>query len=196
MIRDLDSTVEQLLTSQASPGSELANAEIKFDIPDAQWRNALSNLTVNCYLYDIHENMALRTYEPLVQRSPDQTRAAHREAPRRINCAYCITAWSTALTDAVLEEHRILSQVLQILLKNPTIPSSVLQGGLVNQIKPYPTVIASSDGMKNNPEFWGALDQQLKPSLNYVITLAMMLDEEPAELPRVVSEVNVIENHL
>lgn len=196
MIRDLDATIEQLLTTLATPSSELAGADISFDIPDATWRDALSSLTVNCYLYDVHENLELRTYEPLVQRNSDNTLVAVRKAPRRINCAYCITAWSAATTDAVLEEHRILGQVLQVLLKNPTIPNDVLQGDLVNQIPPYPTVIASSDGMKNNPEFWGALDQQLKPSLNYILTLAMMLDEAPSELPSVVDEVRVVEHHL
>ena len=43
------------------------------------------------------------------------------------------------------------------------------------------------------PEFWGALDQQLKPSLNYTITLALLLDEEPPSdaVLNVVEEVNV-----
>jgi hypothetical protein len=38
-------------------------------------------------------------------------------------------------------------------------------------------VIASQDGIgKNHPQFWTALDQKLKPSLNYIVTLAMSLD--------------------
>ena len=197
MIRDLDATIEQLLTTAAPGGSELAGADISFDIPDATWRDALIGLTVNCYLFDVHENLELKTNEAIVQRNPvDNTVIAVRKAPRRINCAYCITAWSAASTDAVLEEHRILSQVLHVLLTNPTIPNAVLQGDLVNQIPPYPTVIASSDGMKNNPEFWGALDQQLKPSLNYIVTLAMMVDDAPVVSPSVVDEVRVVENHL
>lgn len=196
MIRDLDATVEALLTTAAPLGSELAGADISFDIPDATWRDSLSSLTVNCYLYDIHENRELRTNEALVQRDADNNVVAVRKAPRRINCAYCITAWSAATTDAVLEEHRILSQVLHVLLTNPTIPDAILQGGLVDQIPPYPTVIASSDGMKNNPDFWGALDQQLKPSLNYIVTLAMMVDDAPAAAPDAVDELRIIENHI
>lgn len=193
MIRDLDDTIQELLETRAPPGSELAGADITFDLPDADWRAGVNTLTVNCYLYDIRENRDLRTVEPLLQRSPDGTRATRRQAPARIDCAYCITAWSPATDESVLEEHRLLSQVLKVLLQNPTIPAGVLQGGLVDQIPPYPTVIASPDGVKNQPEFWGALDQQLKPSLNYVVTLAMILDEPPAELPRVPEEVRVIE---
>lgn len=196
MIRDLDDTIEQLLIQNAPPGSELAGADISFDLPDAEWRSALDTLTVNCYLYDIRENLGLRTREPVLQRSPDGTRGIRRPAPVRIDCAYCITAWSRAIDESVLEEHRLLSQVLMVLLRNPTIPLSALQGSLANQVPPYPTVIASPEGVKNQPEFWGALDQQLKPSLSYVITLAVMLDDAPAQLPLAVDEVVVDTKHM
>lgn len=196
MIRDLDATIEELITTRAEAGSELAAADISFEIPDATWRSGLTNLTVNCYLYDVHENLEMRTYEPIVQRDTDNSLLAVRQAPRRINCAYCITAWSTATTDAVLEEHRVLGQILRVLLTFPTLPADTLQGSLTDQIPPYPTVVASSDGMKNNPDFWGALDQQLKPSLNYIITLAMMLDEEPTEAPASVDEIVIEEHHM
>jgi hypothetical protein len=173
----------------------LAGADISFDLPDADWRGGLETLTVNCYLYDIRENLELRTREPVLQRSPDGTRATRRPPPVRIDCAYCITAWSRATEESVLEEHRLLSQVLLVLLRNPTIPASALQGSLVNQVPPYPTVIAAPDGVKNQPEFWGALDQQLKPSLNYVVTLAVMLDVVSDPLPPVVDEVRVATAH-
>lgn len=193
MIRDLDETIEQLLITRAPAGSELAGADISFDLPDADWRAGLEALTVNCYLYDIRENFDLRTAEPPVQRSADGTRAVRRQPPVRIDCAYCITAWSPATDESVLEEHRLLGQVLRVLLRHRTVPADVLQGGLADQIPPYPTLIASPDGVKNPPEFWGALDQQLKPSLNYVLTLAVSLDESPAEaaMPPVVEEVRV-----
>lgn len=193
MIRDLDETIEQLLITRAPAGSELAGADISFDLPDADWRAGLETLTVNCYLYDIRENFELRTVEPPVQRSADGSRAIRRQPPVRIDCAYCITAWSPATDESVLEEHRLLGQVLRVLLRHRTVPADVLQGSLTDQIPPYPTLIASPDGVKNPPEFWGALDQQLKPSLNYVLTLAVSLDEAPAEaaMPPVVEEVRV-----
>lgn len=195
MIRDLDETIKALLTEKAPPGSELAGADISFDLPDAEWRQHIKSLTVNCYLYDIHENMALRTREPLLQRSEDGTRASRRQPPVRVDCAYCITGWSKNQHESVADEHRLLSQVLMVLLKHQTIPPEVLKGSLVDQIPPYPTVIALPDGIKNQPEFWGALQQQLKPSLNYVVTLAMMLDEESIQLQRVVEEVRVDTQH-
>ncbi len=191
MIRDLDDTIKALLQTRAVPGSELAGADISFDVPDPTWRSKVLQLTVNCYLYDVRENAALRTHEGLMQRSADGKRAFRRRPPVRVDCGYCITSFSRAGAESVLDEHRLLTQVLTVLLKNPTIPADVLQGGLVGQVPPYPTVIALPDGVKNAAEFWRALDQHFKPSLNYVITLAMMLDALPAELPRVVETVAV-----
>jgi hypothetical protein len=190
MIRDLDATLRALLKGGATPDSELAQADLSFDLPDSKWRGTLGRLTVNLYLYDVCENVELRSAEPIVVRD-DQRRAVRRPAPVRIDCSYCITAWSIAASEAVLEEHRLLSQALVVLLRNPTIPTNVLAGSLASQIPPYPTVIASRDGVKNQPDFWHALDQKLKPSLNYVITLAAMLDEVPAGGTRLVDEVDV-----
>ena len=181
MIRDLDDTIAAFLKALAPAGSELAGADITFDIPDAKWRSRITKLTVNCYLYDIRENRGMRTNETLTVYSPDRSKSARIRPPVRIDCGYCITTWSTASTDPVLEEHRLLSQVLLVLLQNETIPAAYLQGTLQTQIPPYPTVIASQEGVKNLPEFWNALDQRLKPSLNYVVALAMMIDAIPAD---------------
>lgn len=198
MIRDLDLTIQELLETRAQVGSELAGADVVFDLPDADWRAGLGQLTVDCYLYDLRENAELRTQEPLLQRSADGSRAGRLRPPARVDCSYCITAWSTATDDPVLEEHRVLSQVLRIILANASIPADVLQGSLATQIPPYPTIIAAADGIRTQPDFWGALDQQLKPSLNYVVTLAMMLDDElpESELGPVVQEVEVVDRHL
>ncbi|HXQ45446.1 MAG TPA: DUF4255 domain-containing protein [Caulobacteraceae bacterium] len=184
MIRDLDSTIEQLFKAGAVAGSSLSTASIDFDLPDATWRSGLTTPTVNCYLYDVRENLDMRTYEDIRTRNTASNTVTRVPAPIRIDCSYCITTWSTATTDAVLDEHDLLSQALVVLLDNQTIPSALLQGALAGQIPPYPTVIASQDGIsKQHPQFWTALDQKLKPSLNYVITLAWLLDPAPAPTP-------------
>ena len=155
MIRDLDITIQAMLETLAPPGSVLASADVTFDLPDAEWRTGITSLTVNCYLYDVRENREMRTNERLVQRSDTGIPMALRQPPVRVDCTYCITAWSPAENESVLEEHRLLSQVLRLLLQNPTIPPGVLQGSLVTQIPPYPRVIAGPSDIKNMPEFWG-----------------------------------------
>jgi len=193
VIRDLDDTIAAMLKNRAPAGSALAGAAITFDLPDTKWRNKVNKLTVNCYLYDIRENTELRTEEPVLRRSADLTRAVRLRPPVRIDCAYSITAWSVANTDPVLEEHRVLSQALLVLLRNRRILAADLKGSMVNQPVPYPTVIAAPDSTKNNPDFWKALDQELRPALNYVVTLGMWLDPVPpdAALGRVVDRVVV-----
>jgi Pvc16 N-terminal domain len=194
MIRDLDDTLKQLLKTGAAAGSALASADISFDLPDAAWRGQIGNPTVNLYLYDIRENLALRTHEPLTIDRPALGKKVRVPPPKRIDCAYCITAWSPASGGLVLDEHRLLTQVLRVILQNETIPAAVLQGGLAGQTAPYPTVIAAPDGgVKNFPDFWNALDQKLKPSLNYVVTLVMTLEDPPADIdmPSVVQSYDV-----
>ena len=97
MIRDLDDTIKAVLQAGATPGDTLATAAISFALPDAQWRNSLNTLTVNCYLYDITQNLDMRTHEPLMVRTGNI--AARVPPPTRIDCSYCITAWSIAQTD-------------------------------------------------------------------------------------------------
>ncbi len=182
MIKDLDATIQAVLKAGAAPGSTLASATISFDLPDSAWRQHLQGLTVNCYLYDVAQNLDMRTEQPLVVRTGNT--AARVSPPARIDCAYCITAWSIANTNAALDEHDLLSQVLLVLLRNPTIPASLLQGALVGQIPPYPTVVALAGGVvKSHPQFWTALNQELKPSLNYVVTLALLVNGVPAGVP-------------
>jgi hypothetical protein len=189
MIEDLDRTLEKLLKDSAPPGSELAQADVAFDIPDREWRQQLDTLTLNCYLYSIEENTERRTHEPLLHRTPAGARRV--TPPVRVDCAYCITGWSTNETNPVFEEHRLLSQVLRVLLKHKTIPASALVGALVGQIPPYPSVVAAGS-KKSDGEFWEALDQQLKPSLNYVVSLAMFLDDEEPTFTSIVEQVDVV----
>ncbi len=182
MIRDLDDTLASMLHNRAPVASALSTATITFDLPDTAWRKKLTKVTVNCYLYDLRENRDMRRNESLLYRSADGKKAALRRPPVRVDCAYSITAWSVSNTDAVFEEHRVLSQVLLVLLQNPRIPTADLKGTMVDQPPPFPTVIAAPDSTKNNPEFWKALDQELRPALNYVVTLGMWLDPVPADV--------------
>lgn len=195
MIKDLDDTLKALLQTYAPPNSMLASAAISFDLPDSYWRtNKLSALTLNCYLYDVRQNTAMRSTEPLVAVSANKLKAQRISPPIRIDCAYCITAWSVATNGAVFEEHRLLSDALRVLSKYSPLPQGVLQGSLQGLFPPYPGIVASQENVKNLPDFWNALDQKLKPSLNFVLTLAMLLDNIPldVDLPPAVADTSIV----
>jgi hypothetical protein len=141
-------------------------------MPDREWASSLSRPTVNLYLYDIHENSELREYDWTVERNQDNTSTRTR-APVRVSLSYLITVWTTAIED----EHRLLTYVLTALFRNQSIPPDLLQGELAGKDYLLFTEVAQPDGVLKNPaDFWGALDNHLKPSITYVVTIPLDLD--------------------
>jgi hypothetical protein len=183
----LDRTLEQLLRDRVPLRAE----NVSFAVPDDAFRGQLpAGLTVNLYLYDIRENHDLRSPEWTLERQPDGTTVKRR--PRaRIDLFYMITTWSRAQPQPdVLAEHALLSRILRTLLRYPTIPAELLQGALIGQEPPLPTLVAQPDGMRNPAEFWGALRQPPRPGLHLMVTIAMeptALTDEPVSLMPVVS---------
>lgn len=170
MITDLDETIKKLLTDIGK--IDHGEIGISFDPPDREWSASLGNKpTVNLYLYDIRENHELRATEWYVERNGDT--ATKRKSARRINCSYLVTVW-TKNTD---DQHSLLWRVLHALIRYPTLPLDLLVGSLKEQDYPIITCAAQPDGLFGNPaDFWAALDNQIKPSFNYVVTLPMDLD--------------------
>ena len=184
MISHLDKTLEELLRREVPLPS--ASYDISFDIPTKDWASKLSKSkeTINLYLYDIKENRELRTNEWQVNRKSDGT-VDQEKPPVRIDLSYLITAWSpadvTPATAPAIDEHHLLSRILEILFKHPSIPSYVFQGGLSTIDPPpeIPATVAQSDGFKDQGQgqFWNAVDQFWKPSIQYVVTIPLDLHE-------------------
>jgi hypothetical protein len=93
--------------------------------------------------------------------------------PLRVICYYLVTAWPVGGDDLTLQEHRLLSQVLQLLSRYPTIPGEFLQGSICRQSPPMPMMIAVPNGLDNPADFWSAIGNNLRPSLVVKITLSM-----------------------
>jgi hypothetical protein len=67
--------------------------------------------------------------------------------------------------------------VLLVLFRYPVLPEEILSGQLAGQKYPIKICVAQPDGLLNNPaDFWTAMDNELKPSLNYVVTLPLDVD--------------------
>mgnify|MGYP005844770923 CR=1 FL=1 len=169
MISDLDEVLKRLLVERIP--LDPTEVDITFDIPSRDWSGGLAKPTVNLYLYDIRENRELREADWWVDK--ENGRASKRKPPVRIDLSYMITAWTRAIED----EHRLLWQVLATLLRHDTIPEELLQGDLARQAYPLRTKVAQPDGALSNPaDFWSALENLLKPSINYVLTVAVDLE--------------------
>lgn len=168
MITDLDKTLEQLLIKEMP--IENSEVDIQFDLPNREWATRLSRPTTNLYLYDIRENIELRRNDWIVERD-DNGRATKKWPPRRIDLAYLVTAWTSAIED----EHHLLWRALWALFRHPELPEEVLQGSLQEATVPIPTSIAQPDRIPNMGDLWGVLDNEIKPSLHYVVTLPLDL---------------------
>jgi hypothetical protein len=178
MIRDLSLALRAILAQPGLP-RELAEAQIVFDRPTEPF--APSPTAVDLFLYDIRENVDLRSNEPIVERFNGQARI-HRP-PLRVACSYLVTAWPTGDEETALQEHRLLSQVLAVLSRYPTIPQKFLNGKLVGQEPPLPMMTAQTSGLQNPAEFWTAIGNKLRASLTVTVTIAIpVLQPEDAAI--------------
>jgi hypothetical protein len=181
MIRDLSLTLRAILDQPGLP-TELAAAQIVFDRPTEPL--APSPTAVDLFLDDIRENVDLRSNGLIVERFNGQSRI-HRP-PLRVACSYLVTAWPIGDEEPALQEHRLLSQVLALLSRYPTIPENFLKGKLVGQEPPMPMMTAQANGLQNPAEFWTAVGNKLRASLTVTVTIAIPV-LEPEDGPIVIS---------
>jgi hypothetical protein len=171
LIRDLSTSLQAVLSdpSLAAPFPELHQALIAFDRPDDGFKPAQT--TVNLFLFDVRENMELRSNEPKIQRLNGQA-VIHRP-PKRVACTYLVTAWPVGGIDLALQEQRLLAQVLQAFSSYPAIPPAFLKGKLVGQEPPLPMMAARPEELKNPAEFWTAIGNKMRASIAVTATISM-----------------------
>ena len=107
--------------------------------------------------------------------------ATKRAPPIRVDCSYLVTAWpSDSSPNPTQDEHRLLSEVMKVLLRHATIPEAVLQGSLKDQDAPLPASSLQAGRLQSLGEFWQALGGKPKASLHYMVTVAVPA-AEPVE---------------
>jgi hypothetical protein len=171
MIDDLSLTLKAVLKDPGLKAQfpQLAAADVVFDRPQDPFTQ--TNTTIDLFLYDLRENLELRSNEQEVDFVKGQ--AITHQAPLRLNCSYLVTAWPVGGVDLPLQEQRLLAQVLQVLSRYPTIPNNFLQGAMIGQDPPLPMVALHPDALKNLAEFWSSLGSKLKASLTVTVTIGM-----------------------
>jgi hypothetical protein len=184
MIDDLSETLRAIFDDPklAATLPELAAAQIVFDRPTEQFNP--SQTTVNLFLYDVREDMELRSVEPVVERR--NGKAVIKRPPLRVACSYLLTAWAVGGGELPLQEQKLLSQALVVVSRYPTIPAAFLKGGLAGQEPPLPMVASRADGLKSPAEFWTAIGNKLRPSLTIVVTIGLDVFE-PETAPLVIT---------
>jgi hypothetical protein len=169
MIADLDETIRKLL--QAELPIKNGEVEVSFDQPKREWSARLSRPTINFFLYDLRENPVLRQHqwEQALNGNGDKDQFHLKRSPFRIDCFYMLTVWAHDAED----EHRLLSRCLLALFRFPLLPGEHLVGSLHNQPFEIPAQLASHDRLTNPAEVWNALDNEIRPSISYIVTLAL-----------------------
>ena len=179
MLADLDETIRQLLIAEMPVRND--EIEISFHQPKREWSSKLSRPTVNFFLYDVRENPTLRqsAWERLPGRESRDGQAHLKRTPYRVDCTYLVTTWATEPDD----EHQLLARCLMPLLRNPVLPEDRLLGELQRQPFEIQARLAAHDHLTNPAEVWSALDNELRPSISYIITLALDPWQEVTGLP-------------
>lgn len=167
MIKSLDQTIKRIILEKGRFNP--ADVDIRFDQPTRDWAAGLTRPAINCYLYDIRENRDLRNREWIVDQQADG-RAKKKLSPLRMDVSYLITAW----TNEVEDEHAVLWRVLVALSSVSVLPEAMLEGKLVEQPFPIPTQTGQiSEVMPNLSDLWSVMENELKPAINYTVTLAV-----------------------
>lgn len=169
MIADLDRTLENMLTAELAIQND--EIDVKFEQPTREWSARLSRPTISLFLYDMRENNVLRQHQ--WERVMQQQNAGHnvskKRTPFRVDCHYMLTAWAPEIQD----EHLMLSHAMLALFRHPILPGKYMAGDLKDQPFKLVAKLASHDKLTNPAELWGAMDNVMRPSISYIITLAM-----------------------
>jgi hypothetical protein len=158
MLADLDETLRSLLRRELERHG-FDGVEIAFDAPSREWSGQLSSPTVNLFLYDLRESQEGRAAEWA------SNGGREIRPPLLLECSYAVTAW----TQAVEDEHRLLSQVLSVLYAYPSLPLDAMAQRL--------EAVGDIEGRIGQPkadgkaDFWNAVGGQYKASLDYVVTI-------------------------
>lgn len=164
MIQDIDATVKELLVQKVP--LDTAVVDIRFETPTKDWVTGIQRPTINLFLYDVRENLELRSNERQLERRG--ALGSEQRAPVRLDLTYLITAWTADVAD----EHQLLGNLLTALLRYPLLPAEVLKGAVQNQPLPLRAWIAQPERTPNAWDFWGSLDGRIKAGLSYVVTAA------------------------
>lgn len=171
MFADLDESIRDLLVQRGSLNS--GEVDIAFEMPTREWAAGMARPTVNVYMYDLRQNFELRNPSPWQVRGGPDNSAIKSRPDVRIDVAYNITAFANAVED----EHRLLGRVLVTLLQNPIIPEDLLSGEVAGQ-EIRTTVGHPSKVLQSPADYWGSLDGDIRPSLDYRLTVSVDVSQE------------------
>ena len=166
MIHDLDSTLEKLIYERGKFSKN--DVDISFELPTGDWSSRLNRPTVNCWAYDLRENVKLRTME--MNTTTNGKVATKRFPPRRFDVSYLTTAWARRIED----QHQLLWRALGAIAQVTSLDVDHAEGVLRDQPYNLPISIANmSEHPVNLTDLWSVLDNQMHLGFTFIVTLAL-----------------------
>ncbi|MAS35147.1 MAG: hypothetical protein CL610_14140 [Anaerolineaceae bacterium] len=171
MLHDLDRTIEKVLRERGKLKEN--EIDISFEQPTSEWSATLSRPTINCWGFDLRENVKLRSMEMQVNRDRKKNEAHMRMVPMRVDVTYLITAWARKAED----EHQLLWRALAAMSHYLALEQSMCEGGLKEQPFPIPLLVAQiTEAATNMTDLWSVVDNDMKMGFTCVATLALDRD--------------------
>jgi hypothetical protein len=160
VIADLDEALRALLRRELERHG-FEGVEVVFDAPSKEWSGRLTGPTVDLFLYDLREATERAEVSGTERRGNGQ--AMVTPPPMHLELTYATTAW----TQAVEDEHRLLSQILSILFSYPQLP--------VDAVEHHPSAarvagveISVGRPREEKADFWTSIGGSYKASVDLV----------------------------
>lgn len=161
---------------------------IRFDLPDVD--AAQSDAAISVFLYDIHEDLQLRTAE-----SRGFNAGVGRLLPGWVNvkCNYLITYWESTgpATDASNPDSQPDNQAIQVM--SQVLAALINNRQLADIPGAYTQVIPPKENLSSLGNFWQSLGNRPRLSLNYCVTVPISLSDKGEELTPVKSLSTTVE---
>jgi hypothetical protein len=167
MLSDFDKTLENLLITEGNLNR--SEIDIAFDAPTGEWSARLGKPTLNCWCFDLRENVKLRIPDRALAKNADGARVTM--PIRRMDVTYLITAWARKVED----EHQLLWRALGALKHYPLLEPEQCEGMLRYQEHNIPLMVADMSNFQTNlVDLWSVLENQMR--LGFVLIATIELD--------------------
>lgn len=163
MIHEADAALRSYLSSWLPKGS----GNVSFDAPTADWVSKVKSLTLDLFLYDVHENIEARAGDWIELRDETGMMVGLQPPVRRYDLTYAVSAWGGSID----EQHELLGTLLRAMPAYDDIPDEHLTGRLREQEIAVRLRIGNLGGFTS---LWDALGQTPVTALALVATIPVL----------------------